>query len=254
MAKKGIRCLLSVVATSLVLGVQLFATRTPAAFANCFSGEQTIFVGNYAITTAYGTTNWIKIRDRQLDAGCSDPSAWSTAQLGDATALNQVEMGWQERPSGSSHIFNWFWEAQHGSIAYGGCCQTGSNLTPRVGDSFGWRVAYHRDGNFHWYLNDGSGLTEVGSSTGIAWQVVDFRQGWPKGETGRRGGTDTSAFDNQYNLNYKYQASGASWTNWTNNSLPEGQDSIPYWDHVKVSDTEFNIRQCTGTYPDGKAC
>lgn len=226
---------------------------TPAS-AHCFPNEQTIFVGNYAVTSAYGTTNWIKIRDRQLDAGCSDPSAWSTAQLGDATAVNQVEVGWNEHPDGSSHDHNWFWEAQHGTVVYGGCCEAGSSLNGWVGHNFGWRVAYHTDGNFHFYLNSGTGFTEIALPNGISWQAVGFKQGWPKGETGRRGGTDTSAVDNQYDLQYKYAASGASWTNWTNNSLPENQDSIPHWNHAKVSDTEYNIVQCTGTYPDGKAC
>jgi hypothetical protein len=243
MRGQSIREFLGVVLSSTVIGLMVFGLRMPNAEASCFSGEQADFVGNFAVSNAYGSTNWFQIRDRNLDTSCSNPVAVSTAQLGDATGDNQVEMGWWEDLSGGQHRFRYFWEAQHGSVTYGGCCDSGTDITSHVGESWGWRVAFHgSDNNFHWYIDSGSGFTEI-IPPGIGWQVVGFQHGNPKGETNRRGGTGTGAKDDHYNSTYKSGSTGANWVNWTNNSLQSC--NIPGWNYTKVSDTEWTMT--TGT-------
>ena len=236
-----------------VVVAAVLVSRTDDAKAACFSDEQSIFVGNYFVDTAYGTSNTFTVHNRPLDTGCSNPAVTTTAQLGDPNAGNQVEIGYTEHLNGDgTHNFHWFWEAQHGTIAYNNLGDAGTGISTGTTDS--WRVAFHSsDGNFHWYIDSGSGFTDV-NPPGIGWGAIGFKQGNAKGEVSRAGGTNTDVDDHQWGLQRRQGSTGSNWVDWTGNTLPENQDGIPWWDHNKISDVEYKIVQCTGHYSDGKPC
>jgi len=236
------RLLAEVGAVALLLSGSQLLIPAPA-LASCFSGEQTIFVGNYAQTSAYGVTNVFDVRNRDLDGSCSGPKAWSTAQLGSTSAAVQAEVGWSEDNVGS-HSFCYFWEAQNGNLVWGGPCQGSYWTFPQSAVKF--RVAHHTDGTFHFYVDEGSGTGWVDLVTlGFPDDYLgNFSHGWPKGETGRSGGTGTGASDDHWALTYRQGSSGSNWVDWSNNGTQNGaQDTMPGWHHCKIIDTRYKIVQ-----------
>jgi len=217
-----------------------------SAEASCFSGEQSIFVGNYSQTSAYGSTNTFDVRDRNLDTSCSGSAAWSTSQLGSTTALKQVEVGWEEHQSGGNHVFCYFWEAQNGNVYWGGPCQGTFWTFPQTDVRL--RVAHKTDGTFHFYVDEGSGFVDLLDLGFGDDQLGGFTHGWPKGETSRSGGTGTGASDEHSQLQYRSGSSGSNWVNWSNNGTQSGdQDSMPGWHHCKITATLYKI--VSGTCP-----
>jgi hypothetical protein len=155
--RRRLLCLL--VTLGVILAGSSFAATVPA-HADCFAGEQTIFVGNYGVTNAYGSTNTIDIRNRDLATSCGTTSTWSTSQLGSSTHVQQVEVGWKEYMSGGSKHWCIFWAAQNGGAYWQANrnCQYETSTTQDVR----FRVEY--DGptdKFYFWVDNGNGFTCV---------------------------------------------------------------------------------------------
>lgn len=196
-----------------------------SAWAACSTDEQLIFVreGHSGATGSAGT---LSMSDRDLDLDCQSlgtgaDTAWSTVHLaavGDPTT--QVEAGWGEYWKiflrTYEHRWRIFWEWQIGNLYDLG--RTSISCCP----DHRFKVVYDpSEGKWEFFYHEGDtgSFTQFGPSKDIG-----ITPGYPKGETGRRGGRQTGAADYHYHLSYR---GSSGFTAWTSPSVET--DTITNW-------------------------
>lgn len=231
--------------SSLIVGLAgttlIFPETT--AWAACSTNEETIFVreGHSGATGSAGT---LRVSDRDLNPDCQSlgtgwDTAWSTVHLaavGDPTT--QVEAGWGEYWSLflRSYVHSWriFWEWQIGNLIDFGrttitCCS-----------DYRFKVVYNSakgKWEFFYHQGDAGTFTQFGPSKDIG-----ITHGYPKGETGRRGGRPTGASDYHYHLSYQGSSGFTAWTSPTVES-----DGITNWYAVLQSPPDDYTTQSCGS-------
>jgi hypothetical protein len=228
--------------TAICFGVVVFLVAavvgplTGRATADCSTEEQVYGGGN---SGAYGTTNNIRLTDRDLNTACGTPQweAFSEAhvELGGVWG-NWVEMGWLEFIDGGTgaHVFeaNTEWGLAgniKGQQVVGVSCIKPSN----VGSYYKWRVN-NVSGSNDWtlLLNCGSGFAQVSKYSGTG-----YHTGTAAGETGRYGGTATGMSESQNTL--KYKNGSGTWTSWTTNYCYKNTASN--WQYSYGSATAYSV-------------
>lgn len=208
----------------------------PPAAADCSTEEQ-VYAGGP--TLVFGTTNNIRLTDRDLNTACGTPlfEAFSTAhvELGGIQG-NWVEIGWDEYIDGGTggHLFTAFSEwglagNVKGQKVVGLSCLKASN----AGNFYDFRVN-NVSGTNDWALlvNCGSGFAQVDKFTGTG-----YHRGTAIGETGRYGGTATGMSDLQKGL--KFKNSSGNWNSWTSNYCY--LNSASNWAYSRTSNTAYSV-------------
>ena len=205
------------------------------AVADCSTEEQ-VFGGG---PQAYGTTNNIRLTNRDLNTACGTPQweAFSQAHIVLGGILgNWVETGWLEYIDAGSgaHTFaadtEWGLAGnQKGQAVVAVSCIKLSN----AGNFYKWRVN-NVAGTNNWtlLLNCGSGFAQISEYDGTG-----YHTGIAAGETGRYGGTATGMSDSQNTL--KFKNSSGTWGDWTSDSCYLDSASNWYWSYV--SSTAYNV-------------
>jgi hypothetical protein len=222
------------------------ATPTSAGAARCSGEDGPMFRGMTGTNTALGTTNWIYVRDRDLDTDCPDDSErHSTAHM-DGPSPRFTEVGWVEDFGiGGQHTWHVWWE-YHDSMATVGTFHDGDGVT--CCRWFRFRVEFQpANAGWKFYYDNGAngGFTEIGGL-----QHPGFQQGRPEGETARRPnfdtGNGTGLKDHQENLT-KRACDGCSYTQWNDNVADTSVITGWHWVHIAVD--EFWV--CKNTDPSG---
>jgi hypothetical protein len=232
--------LTKVVRLFLLVSFGVVALPAVTASANdCTSAKEQVYWIRSTDNPAFGTQNTIPVKDRTLAADCqADAENHHTANIRDTAFTTQAEAGYVEMwGPNSSHVCRAFWEVGMGSATVGDFMD-GFQISCTLG-SVGVRVVnVAGTNNWNFYYNVGGGYTQFGPSN----EPAGFHQGYPRGESGRRGDPGTFAADDQSALRWKTVRSCTSgcWnTPWTTNIYDFG--CVPGWIYSFVARDEFKI-------------
>jgi hypothetical protein len=197
---------------------------------------------------AYGTTNSIRLANRDIDEGCPNRTLFgSTAHLilGNVYG-NWVETGWkvfyQCTPYSCGKQFKWF--AEWGLNFSGHVTGEGSYpCALNFGAFHRWRVS-NVNGTNNWNLfvncNSGGGFDGLDTITGTTYHTGD-----PTVEVFRRGGAQTGMSDDQQSLSWKN--SSGSWVAWNRPACRADGAGTNNWEGVRDSSTAYHTQKGDGS-------
>ena len=179
------------------------------------------------------------VRDAVLPPFCFDPDGFpphrhSTIAINAYPSAGQiVEIGWRKESTTGEPIYSGFWKYVVGGSEWDNgifttiCCGWRRFKEFKVPAVDAWQFRYdnNNDGIFETYID------QV--------QTLSFSNGMASGETGRRGGSGTNAYDHFADLKYTIGTGDSGWTNWQTNMW--WKNCIPNWGWDWLSNSSYQI-------------
>lgn len=222
-----------------VIGVLLPAGPAVAALGECNVAHQIFAYGNVLLSNSNGTTNRIYFQQRNLDADCK-ALALSTAHSArgipnSAASGDLIEIGWQRFRNADGTVTKcMYWnKAVGGSPEPHWSCGNINDFD--YGEYDRWR-AQNPSGTTDWKVF--SDLNDDGSFNLVHTFTSTWTQGYPLGETERKG-NDTGMQEDQRSL--AYYTNAGNWNSWPDALC--GWDGDPTWEWLELSATRYITQQ-----------
>ena len=227
-------------ALSLLVGSLVFqATPAGAVLGQCNVVHQIFMYGNVLLSNSNGTTNRIYFQQRTLDADCKG-QAYSTAHSArgipqDAGYGTFIEMGWARLRNADGSVSKCLYRNKAVDFSSTPVFDCGNISDFDFGEYDRYRVQ-NLSGTTDWRVY--TDLNDDGNFDPLHTYNSTWSQGWPEGETERKG-NDTGGQDDHRSLMYYTDA--GNWNDWP--YVLCGWDGDPSWEPNVQSATRYIVQE-----------